>query len=126
MITKEMFLADADILARIGRLMGDGADEQDIRFYGQTAFTLVCDYCAVDSVEEGLCPLICMMAADLRLHEQMAHGVGQRDGCLKNVRRGDTALTYATPAATSVRFLKSPTFLVDYQKRLDMYRKLRW
>lgn len=107
MVDLEMFLGDPDVIKKI-RMLSDDADI-DVLFYAQAAFTLTCAYCNVKEVEEGLCLLICMMAADLARLEQ-------GDGKVKSVRRGDTWLSFEA--------LGDP--LADYQKRLDLYRKLRW
>ncbi|NLK37811.1 MAG: hypothetical protein GX299_06985 [Epulopiscium sp.] len=109
---------------KLKNLLGIVGNDKDfiIEFVLGKVSDMVCNYCNIKEIPQGLENVLLNMAVDL----YRAEGLGQEQiqGAVKSITEGDVTVSFSS--ASSVSDNPGMAFLKNYTKQLDRYRKAGW
>ena len=109
---------------KLKALLGITTSDKDfiIQFILDKVSDMVCNYCNIQEIPQGLENVTLNMAVDL----YRAEGLGQEQlqGVVKSISEGDVSVSFSS--ASSISENPGMAFLKNYIKQLDQYRKVGW
>lgn len=103
----------------LDKLLGGGIDPEILLFALERARELILNYCRLKELPVGLENTLLSLSVDIYRAEQP--GSAQAVGSVKGITEGDISVSYGFAAENG-----GMTFLKDYTKTLDRYRKAGW
>lgn len=114
----------AELVQRLKSLVGELSTDNDTiyEFIVDRAWEMICDYCRLETVPEGLKNTLLSMAVDIFRAE--GYGETEAVGNVKSVTEGDVSVSFGS--ALSAADNPSMAFLKNYEAQLNRYRKAGW
>ncbi|MDO4173713.1 MAG: hypothetical protein Q4D42_03015 [Eubacteriales bacterium] len=107
--------------------LAPGADKDVLRVSVLKVEQIICNYCNVDTIPEGLYYVAADMVAEAWNRIRMGNAGADADGSaeVKSVTRGDTSYTFTTQSESMKAVLSTSGFLNDWKTQLNQFRRMR-
>lgn len=112
----------SELVSSIKKLVGEQLTDNTFyfEFTVDKVLNMVCDYCNIDTVPDGLETTVLSMCVDIYRTEN--YGNAEEKSTVKSVSEGDVSVSYAPACSNN----PSTEFLKDYKSQLNKYRKVAW
>lgn len=112
----------SELVCNLKELVGGLSTDSSFlfEFTVDKAWNMVCNYCNIDTVPDGLETTVLSMCVDIYRTEN--YGNAEEKSTVKSVSEGDVSVSYATAYTNN----PSTEFLKDYKSQLNKYRKVAW
>lgn len=115
-----------DQIYDIAMQLAPDADANLLRVCMLKVEQMICNYCNVDAVPEGLYYVAADMVVEAWNRMRLGNtGTGDGTAEVKSVTRGDTSYTFATQTESLKAVLSSTGFLNDWKTQLNVFRRMR-
>lgn len=114
-------------LGMIKMLLGDNAPSDEfIAFYYDSTVALICSYCNIEKIPEGLEPtLIEIVAFRVKANSSGAQAsIGEGVKQVASVSDGNQSVSYAGSASGGKQFVSEEDIISAYSYILDRYRRM--
>ncbi|MDO5785374.1 MAG: hypothetical protein Q4P20_09980 [Eubacteriales bacterium] len=107
--------------------LAPSADKGVLRVAVLKVEQMICNYCNVDTVPEGLYYVAADMAVDAWNRIRLGNAGTDAGSAaeVKSVTRGDTSYTFATQTESLKDVLSASGFLNDWKTQLNQFRRMR-
>lgn len=111
-----------ELINSLKELVGEQSTESSflLGFIVDKAQEMICNYCNIDAVPEGLKTTLISMCVDIYRAEN--YGSKEENSTVKSISEGDASVTFATGYSNN----PAAVFLKNYQTQLNKYRRVRW
>lgn len=115
-----------DMIYDAAAQLAPSADKNVLRVSVLKVEQMICNYCNVETVPEGLYHVAADMAAEAWNRIRMGNAGADASGAeVKGVTRGDTSYTFATQTESLKEVLSANGFLNDWKTQLNQFRRMR-
>ncbi|MCI1958839.1 MAG: phage head-tail connector protein [Clostridia bacterium] len=117
-------MALTEQVQKLKALLGisDTAKDVLIEFTIDKVSEMICNYCNVSEVPQGLYNTMYSMCIDMYRSDQL--GQEQAEGSVKGITEGDVSVSFGSASAVSDN--PGMAFLKNYTGQLNRYRKAGW
>ncbi len=102
----------------------DTVSDETLQFVLDSVAEIICNYCHLSEVPDGLTMTAYRMAADIYRAE--GYGEGMSSGAVQSVKTGDTTVAYRDAHSGQDYAAYAASILHDYEAQLNRFRKLGW
>ncbi len=102
----------------------DTVSDETLQFILDSVKELICNYCRLAAVPDGLTMTAYRMAADLYRAE--GYGSVSGSGAVQSVKTGDTTVSYRDRSSGEAYRTYAASVLRNYETQLNRFRKLGW
>ena len=117
-------MTEQEKLAKLKAILGISDDTKDsiLTFALEKVRDMICNYCRINDIPEGLGNVQLSMAMDIYRSESL--GQEKAEGTVKSMTEGDVSVSFGSAVSSSEN--PGMDFLKNYTAQLNRYRKVGW